>query len=676
MVAIVVSSKPVGSIDHLQQDWQTLYEHSVPNPFLNWDWISSYFSHPNCGQLFFVKAELNGDMVGAGFIILQKSKMKTSAHLNRYGSEIHDQPWVEYNDFLLHEKHAQQARLALVEHCVNHLAWDEFIVGASIKKALSVYSLFELQSDTKWYSHTYQTNLAKFSNGKDYLSSLSRNTRYQINRSIREYQKYGTLEVSIAESADEALRWFVEAAPHHITRWENTDVGSGFTNPLFVKFHNNLIRAAFDKGGIDMIKVSAGSKVISYLYNFKEGKNVYFYLSANVYDEDLVHTKPGLVGHYLTQCHYISTGMQLYDFMGGESQYKRSLSNQSMPLIIESFKRRSITSQVIRRLKSLKHRAYNRSAEIAWQDKELIVTGGTLNSSDKPQYNKALAIKLTISANGALTELQRLCYQSGPPEQSPTTNIIFKSGHLQGSNLYVTTETEVLEIDINTMSILNHYTNKRFNDLHHVLPLKGALYIANTGLDSVEILDTATGDSQQIPIVNGAIARTTNSEDWRSLSTTKPHLAHPNFCFLLNDEVWVTRCDFMDAVCISDPAKRLFIGDGLVHDGVATDKFIYFTTVNGRIKVFDKKTLTLTSEVDLTIIAPQWKGWFRGITPIASGQVLVGMSQTRNSKRLSSPIQQSALLLVDVFTAQVIQSWPLGTFGLDAVFSVLEVPKQ
>ncbi|MDC8830346.1 GNAT family N-acetyltransferase [Alteromonas gilva] len=676
MVAIVVSSKPVGAIDHLQQEWQTLYQHSSPNPFLNWDWISSYFRHANCGQLIFIKAELGDELVGAGFVVLQKKRMTVSAHLNRYGSAVHDQPWVEYNDFLLHKTHAQRARVALVEHCINHLKWDEFIVGASIKQALSVYALFELQNETKWYSHTYQTNLAKFSDGNAYLSSLSRNTRYQINRSIREYEKYGILNVSVAASADEALQWFEEAAPHHITRWKNTDVGSGFTNPLFVEFHHNLIRAAFDKGRIDMIKVSAGPKVISYLYNFKEGKNVYFYLSANVYDEVLVHTKPGLVGHYLTQCHYIAAGITLYDFMGGESQYKRSLSNQSMPLIIDSFKRRSLTNRVVKRLKAFKQRINTRPHEITWQDKELIVTGGSINSGNSPKYNKALAVKLTISGNGDITEQQRLCYQSSPPEQSAATNILFKSGHLQGNSLYVTTETEVLEIDINTMCVRNQHTNPRFNDLHHVLPLGDSLYIANTGLDCVDILNTATGIIRSESIVAGSVAREGRGKDWRALSSTKPHLAHPNFCFLRDNEVWVTRCDFMDAVCISDPSKKLFIGDGLVHDGVVTDKFMYFTTVNGRIKVFDKNTLTLTSEVDLAIIAPQWNGWFRGITPVASGQVLVGMSQTRSSKRRSHSPQQSMLLLVDVFTAQVIQTWPVGKLGLDAVFSVLEVPKR
>ena len=164
-------------------------------------------------------------------------------------------------------------------------------------------------------------------------------------------------------------------------------------------------------------------------------------------------------------------------------------------------------------------------------------------------------------------------------------------------------------------------------------------------------------------------------DDLRTIASTKPHLAHPNYCFVLDDEVWVTRCDFMDAVCVNNPNKRIFIGDGLVHDGVVKGKYIYFTTVNGRIKVFDKKTLQLCTDIDLAIVAPHWKGWFRGIVPITSGLVLIAMSKPRPSKRRILSTQQSALLLVDIFSNAVLQDWDLGDLGLDAVFSVLEVPK-
>ena len=100
----------------------------------------------------------------------------------------------------------------------------------------------------------------------------------------------------------------------------------------------------------------------------------------------------------------------------------------------------------------------------------------------------------------------------------------------------------------------------------------------------------------------------------------------------------------VDAVCVNNPNKRIFIGDGLVHDGVVKGKYIYFTTVNGRIKVFDKKTLQLCTDIDLAIVAPHWKGWFRGIVPITSGLVLIAMSKPRRCEVPSPRLQLHILM--------------------------------
>ena len=677
MTTILVSIEAIEQIAPLENEWIDLFSRSENAPFLNWHWISSYFGNLDNQNCHFLAARKGSKLVGAAILVTVKKGFKRYVYLNRFGNDKLDQPWIEYNDFLIQSEDEKAIRVALLTYCVEKLSWQEFIVGASVKSALAPYSLFALNHNTIWYSHTYQTWLKKFANGKQYLTSLSRNTRYQINRSIREYEKYGAIKFNIAASSQEALDWFEEAAPHHIARWQDTDVGSGYTNPEFVSFHRRLIKQAFTQNEIDLIKVTAGEKIISYLYNFKANDTVYFYLSANVYDQSLAHTKPGLVSHYLTISHYIAEGKTCYDFMGGESQYKRSLSNQCSPILINSYKRECLKTKLEHRLRFLKHQfKTSRSKESTiLKDTQLIITGGSLNPAAPPQYHQAIAVKVDVDISGRLIERERINYIPQAEAQSKQTNIVFKAGNIAANTLWVTTETEVKQIGIESMTICNSFSDPCFNDLHHVIAHKDHLYIADTGLDCVVRIDLKNRQQVSLPVVSGARPRKNLPDDLRTIASTKPHLAHPNYCFVLNDEVWVTRCDFMDAVCVNNPNKRIFIGDGLVHDGVVKGKYIYFTTVNGRIKVFDKKTLQLCTDIDLAIVAPHWKGWFRGIVPITSGLVLIAMSKPRPSKRRILSTQQSALLLVDIFSNAVLQDWDLGDLGLDAVFSVLEVPK-
>ena len=93
---------------------------------------------------------------------------------------------------------------------------------------------------------------------------------------------------------------------------------SGFINPYFLKFHENLIRNSFESGAVELSRLIAG-----------DGKQVYFYLHGINYHAHK-NLKPGLVAHALATQSYLQRGMSKYDYMGGESQYKNQLAPQKM----------------------------------------------------------------------------------------------------------------------------------------------------------------------------------------------------------------------------------------------------------------------------------------------------------------------------------------------------------
>ena len=160
----------------------------------------------------------------------------------------------------------------------------------------------------------------------NYLQTLTSNTRYQVRRSIKIYEeKFGSLQLINANTQEKALSYFHECGEYHMRKWSD----SGFINPYFLKFHENLIRNSFESGAVELSKLMAGDETVAILYHHLAGKRVYFYLHGINYHAHK-NLKPGLVAHTLATQSYLQRGMSKYDYMGGESQYKNQLAPQKM----------------------------------------------------------------------------------------------------------------------------------------------------------------------------------------------------------------------------------------------------------------------------------------------------------------------------------------------------------
>ena len=679
MQRITVTKQNDISKNSLKEHWIELYQKSKPNFFLSWSWIGNWLN--SIESAFTVYSAYCGDeIVGLG-VVVEKQTIRNlvikskQLHLHRTGNEKLDQTWIEYNDFLLASGFENAARKAMVDEIIINGSWDELIVGASKKSALTPYRLAGLNEKLVWHSHSYQIDLARLRETKrDYLPTLSKNTRYQINRSIRSYEKLGNIELKIATSAAQALEWFDEAGPFHVKRWKNTQVGSGFTNPVFVKFHEDLISKNFERGSVDLLKVTAGEHVICYLYNFIQGNEVKFYLSANNYDEDDSTYKPGLVSHYLAIKHYLSRNFDIYDFMAGESQYKRSLSSMSSPIYLSVFNKTKVRFTLESKLRQIKDKyIQQKPAPIKTSPIKIILTGGQENASkDGAQYKLAKLLHCEISPKGVLNVIHSVDYSPPPNLQSNNTNTIYKSGSIYKAVLSVVTETEVHKYSLPDFTLTHSYSLPCFNDLHHVFNNNNKDYVVNTGLDSiVEVVDGK--DTKHLSTLkSNKFSKYQPDKDYRQIESTKPHLTHPNFGFVLNNKLWVTRCDTMDAICLEDDSLRIDIGQNLVHDGVVYKNNIYFTNVDGQVQVFDTETRKLKLTSNLNHFIPDLEGWCRGVLPVSANLVLVGFSKNRSSKKLNVTAHSyGKIILIDILKHQKVWEVNTSALGLDAIFSIL-----
>ncbi len=304
--------------------------------FHSWQWLETWL-HIYAPKVLLVSAKYGEKTVALGLFgksqetrhcIIKSNKIS----LLQTGNQLEDQIWVEFNDFLCHPDHLEEATIACVKALLSHeFSYDEIVI--SMMKESRARSLLDNFNHTNisLSAPVFSTNLKPISvaDGR-YLDSLSRNTRYQINRSSKKYESlYGPLKLTFAEDIEQAFQYWEEAGKLHTQRWHD----SGFRNPDFARFHKNFIMKNFDTGMIDMAKITAGNHLVAIIYNIKYRNNVYFYLQGLQYEEGS-KLKPGLTAHPLLIEHYLQQGMNSYNFMGGYSQYKKQLSQAVENLLI------------------------------------------------------------------------------------------------------------------------------------------------------------------------------------------------------------------------------------------------------------------------------------------------------------------------------------------------------
>jgi hypothetical protein len=270
-------------------------------------------------------------------------------------------------------------------------------------------------------------------------------------------------------------------------------------------------------------------------------------------------------------------------------------------------------------------------------------------------------------------------------------NLTFKSGSLTNTSLLVTTEREILEIDLRSSEVVTHISSPEFNDLHHVIEFDNRLAAVDAGRDVVFLM-SRKGEIESIVDVGATpgapIPRSPGTMDYRRIST-KPHAFHANFIQLLHGRILVTRCSSGDVVSPTMSNYRLPVADDLIHDGQWYDSLLWFTTVRGQLIGADPEELKVVERLDLHTIAGTHggTGWCRGLW-IKDDIAAVGFSalrQTRTRAFVRRAIHPSfgdrstgvtRIELFQLSSRRHLATLTLEDWGLDSIFSILEAPQM
>jgi len=352
--------RTIGSPIELESLWRDLEVRSVCQFFLSWDWIGCWIAEIGV-PVQVVIGRSAGRIVLLGVLVSSVRRGRVpftfhSAGLHVTGDPQQDVITIEYNgflvardfnpmagsranatawaedaaiNFLLRDKPAQDkhpARRIDELHLRNVSSlYEEVLAPATTHECQPIYA--PALREKVWSKPSWRVDLqALRTSDQTYMDSLSANTRQQIRRSMRLYEKQGPLGITRARDVPEALAFLDELKALHQPYWISRGEPGAFAYPFFERFQRRLIETCHPHGAVELIRVTRGDTPIGYLYNLVYRGQVYSYQSGFRFEDDS-KLKPGLVSHCLCIQLHEREGARVYDFMAGENRYKSNLGS-------------------------------------------------------------------------------------------------------------------------------------------------------------------------------------------------------------------------------------------------------------------------------------------------------------------------------------------------------------
>ncbi|MBV8131930.1 MAG: GNAT family N-acetyltransferase, partial [Alphaproteobacteria bacterium] len=267
----------------LEREWRTLEAVARPSFFTSWQWIGTLLAampaahRPNLLRGAARGATVGLALLGAGITRRRNGLVRSRAlYLNETGDPRFDSITIEHNGILApvgQEVVVLDSAIAWFAD-LGDVADELYVSGSTLRLSETTVEGRGLgRSETALPSYSLDLGLLSPSSGELY-PVLSANARQQLRRAFRQFESYGPLQLSAATTIAEALAFFAELKALHCASWERRGKRHAFAGEFFEPFHRLLIERSFAGGGTQLLRATAGGRIIGYLYNFRAGDRI------------------------------------------------------------------------------------------------------------------------------------------------------------------------------------------------------------------------------------------------------------------------------------------------------------------------------------------------------------------------------------------------------------------
>jgi CelD/BcsL family acetyltransferase involved in cellulose biosynthesis len=330
---------PFAGTGPLPQWWAPLFEASASDSvFLSPAWMAAWVAV--YGEDFsgsWVHWEVDGRVVAGCLLVDRMIRVKgvpfRSQFLNATGKADEPTPLAEFNDVLHLPAHAGAVAADFVD-LLRERSWGRLLLCGHERDGVVGRALARVggtQTEQRCQPSPFVDLLAL--GDKPFESSVTGKSGTNLRRNRRDYEtQLGTFGLRRAQTVDEAIDFFEQLRTLHLARWNSRDKSTSLASDAVVDFHHRVIRDLYPAGGVDLLRVGNDDQAVGFLYNFIVRGKVSMFQSGFAYDPSS-KLSPGLLTHALAIEHYRQGGQREYDFLSGDAQYKRTLSNGARELL-------------------------------------------------------------------------------------------------------------------------------------------------------------------------------------------------------------------------------------------------------------------------------------------------------------------------------------------------------
>jgi CelD/BcsL family acetyltransferase involved in cellulose biosynthesis len=347
----------------LAREWRDLEGRSDASFFTSWSWLGVWLaSLQEIAQPRLLRARQDERTVGLALVVERRALRYRVLpvrewHVNATGDQRLDALMIEYNDVLVDRDSVEPAsvRAQMASAIVADTRLDE-LHFAGVRRsdwekvALPGFHRAELERSCRG------VDLAEVRERGEYLPLISANSRSKIRKALKDGAQIGALRFEVAADLPQADEMYDTMCRLHGQAWTARGEPGAFANPFLLEFHRRLIRERLASGEIQLARVWAGEQVLGVLYGFIHRGRVFCYQSGFDFSLGPKQFKPGLVAHAMAIEFNARLGHAYYDFMAGDSQYKRSMGTRSDSLHWVVYQRDSLKFRLTNRLRELKRR--------------------------------------------------------------------------------------------------------------------------------------------------------------------------------------------------------------------------------------------------------------------------------------------------------------------------------
>ena len=346
----------------IEHEWRRLEGASDGSFFTSWYWIGTLLAAvPPESRPAVLRGRAKGETVALALLGANTTRRRyglirsRGLYINETGDARFDILTIEHNGILAAPGWEAEVWKALIAWFagMSGQADELYVSGSPRRLPASILSRWGLAcSEVAVPSFAIDLSRLNESGGEPF-PVLSANARQQLRRSRRHFEQFGPLHLCEAATTAEALAFFEAMKALHCASWERRGRRHSFSDGFFERFHRLLIERSFAEGGTQLLRASAGNRVIGYLYNFRLGNRVYAYQSG--FDDADRRERPGFVTHALAIRHAFQSGAGMYDFMAGHNRLKESFSTLFEPMRWHVVQQPRLTFQLEAIARRLKH---------------------------------------------------------------------------------------------------------------------------------------------------------------------------------------------------------------------------------------------------------------------------------------------------------------------------------